>query len=76
MPADLTLTKDDYAVFSRIPLEWMDENFVGAEIAQALGIKSGVALRRLSRFVAVGIVERRPGRDVREKTEIRRIGNL
>lgn len=73
MPAELTLTLADYVVLNAVPFEWTDENFVGAEIARGLDVKSGVTMRRISRFVAVGLVERRPGAAVAEKTEVRRI---
>ena len=74
MPDELTLTPEDYAVFSRVPVEWMDENYIGAEIAQVIGARSGVVMRRIERFVAVGLVERRGGRTLTAKTEVRRVG--
>lgn len=74
MPAELTLTPTDYEVLKRIPVEWYDENVVGAEIAQALSQRSGVVLRRIASFVRVGIVERRGGTTIAAKTEISRVG--
>lgn len=73
MPADLTLTPADYAVFSRVPVKWLDENYVACEIAQAIEQRTGVVMRRVQRFVVLGIVERRGGRSLTAKTEIRRV---
>lgn len=74
MATETTLTPADYAVFSRIPAEWLDENFVSCEIAQAIEQRTGVVMRRVSRLVALGLVERRAGARVAAQTEIRRVG--
>lgn len=74
MPDELTLTKDDHAVFNLVPFVWHDENYIGAEIAQHLGVRASVVFRRLSRFVTVGIVERRNSRSITAVSEIRRVG--
>jgi hypothetical protein len=74
MRAGLTFTPTDYDVFKRIPIEWWDEHAATVEIAQATGTKTGIIGRRIGRFVTVGVVERRGGRSLQAKTEIRRVG--
>jgi predicted transcriptional regulator len=71
---EITLTKADYDVFARLPTEWFDENVAACEIAQTLDQRSGVILRRIASFVRVGLVERRGGRTLTAKTEIRKVG--
>lgn len=73
MPTELTLTPTDYEVLKRIPWEWWDENACGADIAVAIDRKSGDVLRRMARFVHVGLAERRGGTTIADKTEIRRL---
>lgn len=76
MPADVTLTPNDYHVLSRIPIEWWDENVTGAEIAQTLRLSSGDVLRRIARLVRLGLAERRHAATGPVTSEIRRIGKL
>lgn len=74
MPTEITLTPGEYAVLQRVPSTWWDENVAGAEIGRALGISSGLALRRIARFVTLGLVRRRHSARGPVMSEICRVG--
>lgn len=74
MQTDAALAPRDIAVLKRIPREWWDENVVGAEVAMALATTSGDTLRRISRFVMLGLVQRRHAARGPVTSEIRRLG--
>lgn len=76
MPVDVTLTPGDLAVLKRVPREWWNENVAGAEIAFALATTSADTLRRISRLVTIGLIQRRHGARGPIISEIRRIAKV
>lgn len=73
MPPGITLAPGDFAVLNRIPLDWWDENIAGAEISRALEKTSGDTMRRISRLVTLGLVQRRHNERGAVSSEIRRL---
>jgi predicted transcriptional regulator len=73
MRDDFAMSESDAAVYKRIPTEWADEMITGADIALALERSSGDVMRRISRFVSLGFVQRKHGRRGRFSSDIRRV---
>lgn len=73
MPAQLTLAPRDHEVFKRIPIDFLDENVCGGDIARELGVTSGDVMRRIARLQRMGLVQRRYATGHPLTSEIRRL---
>lgn len=74
MVDDITLTPGDYAVFSRVPLEWWNEQEVIREISSVTGEAKATVGKRLGYLYRLRLVERRRNKTIDSPLQIRRIG--
>jgi hypothetical protein len=73
MVEDITLTPGDFAVLSRVPLVWWDENNVVLEISFALTETKTTVRKRLAYLYRLRLVERRQNKVIDSPVQIRRI---
>lgn len=73
MVDDITLTPGDFAVLSRVPLVWWDENNVVLEISFALTETKATVRKRLAYLYRMRLVERRQNKVIDSPVQVRRI---
>jgi predicted transcriptional regulator len=70
---EILLTTADYAVLSRVPSVWFDEDVTVEGIAEQTQQKKADVRRRLTRLCTQGLIERRKQNTLTPAFEVRRI---